>query len=163
MIELTEKERELIRCIQADLPDDKRPFLAIAKKIGWTEDEVMARIIKWMEQGIIKRFGALVRHQNLGFEGNAMVAWSVPEPDVERAGRQMSGYPFISHCYEREIRPGWPYNIYTMIHAANPDEARSLAQEVAKDTGIKDFQILHTVKEWKKKSMEYILEEDQDV
>ena len=71
MIELTKKDWELIHYIQADLPEDRRPFLVLAEKLGWSEDEVLNRIRRLMDQGAIKRFGALVRHQNLGFKGNA--------------------------------------------------------------------------------------------
>ncbi len=156
MPELTKRDRELIRCIQNDLPHDKRPFLTIARKLGWTEDEVLNRIREWMDQGIIKRFGALVKHQNLGFKGNAMVAWFVPSSEVERIGRQMADYPFISHCYERPARPDWPYNLYTMFHASDKKEVESFVHRVAKDTGVREYRILYTVKEWKKKSMEYV-------
>ncbi|MGA1864911.1 MAG: Lrp/AsnC family transcriptional regulator [bacterium] len=156
MSELTKKDKELIRYIQNDLPYDNRPFLVLAEKLGWKEDEVLNRIKDWIDQGVIKRFGALVKHQNLGFRGNAMVAWSVPPSDVERAGKQMADYPFISHCYERPARPDWPFNIYTMIHAEDKKELESFVHRVVKDTGIGEYRILYSVKEWKKKSMEYI-------
>lgn len=156
MPELTKKDKELIRYIQSDLPYDNRPFMVIAEKLGWKEDEVLNRIKEWIDQGVIKRFGALVKHQNLGFRGNAMVAWSVPSSDVERTGKQMATYPFISHCYERPATQGWPYNIYTMIHALDKKDLESFVRKVAKDTGIGEYRILYSVKEWKKKSMEYI-------
>lgn len=153
---LTKKDKELIRFIQNDLPHDQRPFLTIAQKLGWTEDEVLNKIREWMDQGVIKRFSALVKHQNLGFKGNAMVAWSVPLSEVERTGRQMANYPFISHCYERPARSDWQYNLYTMLHASDKKEIKSFVQRVAKDTAIGEYRILYTVKEWKKKSMEYV-------
>lgn len=156
MPKLTKKDRELILCIQNDLPHDKSPFLTIAKQLGWKEDEVLNRIREWLDQGVIKRFGALVKHQNLGFKGNAMVAWSVHSSDVERTGKQMAKYPFISHCYERPARADWPYNLYTMLHATDKKEVESLVHKVAEDTGAREYRILYTVKEWKKKSMEYV-------
>ncbi|MGA1839380.1 MAG: Lrp/AsnC family transcriptional regulator [bacterium] len=156
MPKLTKKDKELIRYIQNDLPYDNRPFLVIAEKLGWKEGEVLQRIKEWIDQGVIKRFGALVKHQNLGFRGNAMVAWSVPHSDVEITGKHMANYLFISHCYERPAGPDWPYNIYTMIHALDKKELESFVHRVARDTGIEEYRILYTVKEWKKKSMEYI-------
>jgi DNA-binding Lrp family transcriptional regulator len=156
MAKLTKKDRELIRYIQNDLPFDYRPFLIIAGKLGLTEDDVLNRIREWMDQGVIKRFSALVKHQNLGFRGNAMVAWSVSSSDVERVGKQMANYFFISHCYERPAGPDWPYSIYTMIHALDKKDLESFVHRVAKDTGIGEYRILYSVKEWKKKSMEYI-------
>ena len=156
MEKFTGKEQELIKYIQNDLSHDHRPFLKIAEKLGWTEDEVLNLIREWLDQGIIKRFSALVKHQNLGFKGNAMVAWSVPSSDVEKIGKQMARYPFISHCYERPTRSYWPYNLYTMFHALDRKQVESLVKMVAKNTGVEEYRILHTVKEWKKKSMEYV-------
>ena len=156
MLKLSEKDRALVRYIQGNLPHDLRPFLTIARKLDWTEDKVLTRIKAWMDQGVIKRFGALVRHQNLGYMGNAMVAWSVPLSEVERIGREMARYPYISHCYERPPRPDWPYTIYTMCHATSRKEIESRIGKIAESTGIADYRILYTVKEWKKKSMEYV-------
>jgi len=156
-MELSEKDQVLIQSIQGDLPHDLRPFLILSQKLGWTEDEILSRIRIWMDQGVIKRFGALVRHQNLGFTGNAMVAWAVLPSEAERIGQQMARYPFISHCYERPTRPDWPYNIYTMCHASDKEELEKQVKMIAESTGISDYRILHTVKEWKKKSMEYVL------
>jgi len=156
MKELNEKDWELIRCIQGDLPHDREPFTSIASKLGWTEDEVLERIKAWMEQGIIRRFGALVRHQHVGFAGNAMVAWSFPDAEVDRAGERMAGYPFISHCYERPSLPGWPFNLYTMFHAPCREDIWTLVERVAQDTGATHYRILYTLKEWKKESMTYL-------
>ncbi len=152
----TKKDMELIRYIQGDIPSDKRPFLSIAQRLGCSEEEVINRIREWIGQGIIKRFGALIRHYHLGFEGNVMVAWHVPQPEVERVGIYMAGYPFVSHCYERVMRPDWPYNIYTMIHGYSREEVESLVKKVSKETGIDNYRMLFSVHEWKKKSMEYI-------
>jgi DNA-binding Lrp family transcriptional regulator len=152
----TEKDRQLIRFLQDDLPEDREPFLVIAEKLGMTEEQVLDRIRAWMQEGVIRRFGALVRHQDIGFTGNAMVAWSVPSPEIERIGSLIARYSFISHCYERPARPDWPYNLYTMFHASNREEVETLILKVAEETGIREYKVLHTVKEWKKRSMKYL-------
>jgi DNA-binding Lrp family transcriptional regulator len=156
MRELSKKDFELIRQIQDDLPHDIEPFQRIAERLGWTEEEVINRIKEWMDQGIIKRFGALVKHQNVGFKGNAMVAWSIVPSEVERIGRQMAKYPFISHCYERPATSNWPYNLYTMFHASDENEIKAMVKKAAEETGVNDYQVLYSVKEWKKKSMKYV-------
>lgn len=155
MTELKDRDWELVRYIQGDLPEGDRPYDAIAKELGWSEQEVLERIRGLMNSGAIKRFGALVRHQHLGFQGNAMVAWQVPECDVDSVGGQMAAFPFVSHCYERITREDWPYNLYTMIHAASSEEAGVLVRKIAREMKIKKYKIFLTIKEWKKKSMEY--------
>ncbi|MGA1795401.1 MAG: AsnC family transcriptional regulator [bacterium] len=152
----TEKDRQLIRFLQDDLPGEREPFLAIAKKLGMTEGQVVDRIKGWMQEGVVRRFGALVRHHDMGIRGNAMVAWSVPPADTERIGLRIARYPFVSHCYERPVRSDWPYNLYTMFHAPNREAVEALIRRVAEETGIRDYTVLHTVKEWKKRSMKYL-------
>lgn len=155
-IVFSEEDWQLIRHIQGDLPTGKRPFSQIARQIGRGEDEVISKINNWMGEGIIKRFGALVRHERLGFTGNVMVAWQVPEPRIDEVGEKMASYPFISHCYERASAPEWPYNIYTMVHASHREEAEGLVGKVSEETGIAVFRMLFSVKEWRKRSMVYV-------
>ncbi len=57
---------------------------------------------------------------------------------------------------KKPARSDWPYNLYTMFHASDKKEVESLVHRVAKDAGVKEYRILYTVKEWKKKSMEYV-------
>jgi len=152
----TEKDRQLIRFLQDDLSEEREPFLVIAKRLGMTEEQVVDRIRGWMQEGVIRRFGALVRHHDMGFQGNAMVAWSVPSSEIERIGLLIARYSFISHCYERPARSDWPYNLYTMFHASNREEVEKLIRKVAEETGIREYRVLHTIKEWKKRSMKYL-------
>ncbi|MGA1845206.1 MAG: AsnC family transcriptional regulator [bacterium] len=152
----TEKDRQLIRFLQDDLPEEKEPFRVIAKRLGMTEEQVVDRIEGWMQEGVIRRFGALVRHHDIGIRGNAMVAWSVPPSEMERIGLRIARYPFISHCYERPTRSDWPYNLYTMFHAPDREAVEALIRRVAEETGIREYRVLHTTKEWKKRSMKYL-------
>ena len=152
----TEKDRQLIRFLQDDLPKEREPFLVIANRLGMTEEQVADRIKEWMQQGIIRRFGALVRHHEMGIQGNAMVAWSVSSPEIERIGLRIARYPFISHCYERPALSDWPYNLYTMFHAPDREAVEALIRKVAEETGIREYTVLHTIKEWKKRSMKYL-------
>ena len=83
---LSDKEQELVRRLQEDIPLTRRPFADIAEQAGMTEAEVIAKVRKWEAEGTIRRFGAMVRHQRLGYKANAMSAWDVPEERVEEVG-----------------------------------------------------------------------------
>ncbi|MDQ7032174.1 MAG: Lrp/AsnC family transcriptional regulator [Desulfonauticus sp.] len=154
-IPFTRQELLVLKVVQGDLPESPTPFRDIAKSVGISEEAVLQLLIRLKEQGYIRRFGATLRHQQAGYNQNAMVAWRVPEDKVEQVANIFVSRPEITHCYERKIIPDWPYNIYTMIHAATKEDCEQLIEYLSKQTGISDYEILESVQELKKTSMEY--------
>ena len=116
MTMLTEMENSVLAAIQEDIPLVARPYLEMAKRIGIAEEEFLATLKSLCQRGVVRRFGATIRHQKSGFEANAMTAWQVDDTDAERVGMTMAQYPEVSHCYLRNPTANWPYNLYTMIH-----------------------------------------------
>ena len=152
---IDEKDKKVISIIQGDIPLDPRPFRVAARKVGMSEEEFIARVRKLKEKGIIRRFGATLRHQEAGFSSNAMVAWQVPEDKIDQVGETMASFREVTHCYHRRPQPQWPYNVYTMIHGSSKDECRAIAEKIAKATGMRKYILLFSEKEFKKTSMEY--------
>lgn len=79
-----------------------------------------------------------------------MCTWNVPDDRVEEVGALMAGFAEVTHCYERPRYPGWKYNLFTMIHAYSREECEKVASEISIATGIKDYSILFSEKEFKK-------------
>jgi DNA-binding Lrp family transcriptional regulator len=150
-----ELDKKLISHIQKDLPLDPRPFALIADEIGLSEDELIKRIKSMIKEGVIRRFGATLYHQEAGFSSNAMVAWVVPEGQITETGKAMAKFREVTHCYERRPQKDWRYNIYTMIHGDSRDECYEIARRISDITGIREFNLLFSEKEFKKSSMEY--------
>ena len=156
---LSDKDKELVRILQEDIPVIPRPFREIGRRIGMTEDQVLRKIAEWKEDGTLRRFVSVVQHRKLGFRANAMGAWRVPPDRVEEVGRTMASFPEVSHCYERATAPGWTYNLFTMIHGETEDDCECVAQEISTRTAITEYRLLYSTKEWKKTSMRYFREE----
>ncbi len=151
---LSKTEIKIAQQIQGDIPLVKRPFRRIGKKIGISEEDVVAGIKGLMKRGIIRKFGATLRHHRVGFTNNIMVIWAVPEQQCEETGRTFASFEEISHCYERTPPFEEKYNIYTMIHLKE-NKQEELIEKLIAATGIKDFKVLLTEEEFKKSSMEY--------
>jgi DNA-binding Lrp family transcriptional regulator len=149
------KDKKIIRAMQGDLPFDLKPFEVVAKKIGITEEELIKRVRELKESGIIRRFGATLRHQEAGFKSNVMVAWYVPENRVKEAGRILARFSEVTHCYQRRPQGDWHYNLYTMIHGASRKECLMTAERMARTIDVEDYELLFSEKEFKKTSMEY--------
>ena len=148
-------DKKIISLTQGDIPLDERPFAVMAEKIGITEEEFLRRITDLKKRGIIRRFGATLRHQEAGYRSNAMVAWLVPEDRIEEVGKILAGFRGVTHCYERRPQKDWPYNLYTMIHGSNREECYQMAERMSRKAQIKDFTLLFSEEEFKKTSMKY--------
>lgn len=140
----------LLRATQDGIPVAPEPFKQIAEELGLTEEEVLSRLNNLIKEGVIRRFGASIGHRAIGITANAMCTWDVPDERVEEAGAIMAGFPEVTHCYERPRYPDWKYNLFTMIHAYSREECEKIAKEISISTGIKDYSILFSEKEFKK-------------
>ncbi|MGZ3607794.1 MAG: siroheme decarboxylase subunit beta [Syntrophales bacterium] len=151
---LTETEKKISRLIQQDIALEKRPFKKIAEKVGTSEERVLAAIRGLMTKGVIRKFGAILRHQKAGFPHNAMVIWAVPQERIECAGKILASFKEVTHCYERTPPFAGKYNVFTMVHFGKWNQ-ESVIQKLSQETGLKDFKVLSSEEEYKKSSMEY--------
>ena len=151
----TDLEKKIISLLQTDIPVVKRPFLEMAQRIGITEEQFLNVLKDLNDRGMIRRFGATLKHQKSGFKANAMVAWKVDEDRVEKTGNIMATFSEITHCYRRDPAPGWKYNLYTMVHASDEDECYAIAERISRAVGEDEYELLFSRKELKKISMKY--------
>ncbi len=152
---LTELEKKIIASIQEDIPIISRPYLEISKKLKISEETLLKTLKNLCDRGVIRRFGATIRHQKSGFAANAMVAWIVDEKRVEKVGEKMSSFKEVSHCYRRNPTDEWPYNLYTMVHANSEDACREIARTMSSETRVENYKLLFSQRELKKTSMKY--------
>lgn len=150
-----EADKLLIRELQGNISESLTPFTEIAEKMAWQEEKVFERTLELLKNRVIRRFGAVLRHQKAGFTANAMGVWEVPEEKAEEIGKIMASFREVSHCYQRPTLADWPYNLFTMIHARSEEECGEVMVKISQATGIKDYSMLFSLKELKKSSMQY--------
>jgi len=141
--------KKLLQLINQDLPVCSEPFLRLA---GSKEKEklLIKEIKELKKKKIIATYNAKINQEKAGYLNNAMVAWKVAVKDADDAAKIVVKYTEISHCYLRKLRKEFPYNFYTMIHAKTKKELDSVIKSIIKKTGLKDFVILKSIKEFKK-------------
>ena len=152
---LIELEKKIIASIQEDMEITERPYLAISEKLGITETQLLDHLKDLGQRGVIRRFGATLRHQRAGFSANVMVAWMVDEDRIEEVGQKMATFDQVSHCYRRNPTPDWPYNLYTMVHADSEQACQTTARKMSRATSVQDYTLLFSREELKKTSMVY--------
>lgn len=157
---LTEIEKRVIAAIQGTIEVTSRPYRQIAKRLNIPEERLLEILQKLCARGVIRRFGATIRHQKSGFTANAMVAWQVAEDRIETVGNIMAGFRQVSHCYRRNPTGDWPYNLYTMIHADSEEACWEIARGMAAKAGVQHYTLLFSRRELKKTSMTYFPPEE---
>ncbi len=154
--EITAFDKKIMKMLQGNIPFSLRPYKDIADAVGVTEQEVVEKIKHYKEKKWIRRFGAILRHQKAGFSANGMGVWPVPnEADRQRLGEIMASFHEVSHCYERPSFSDWPYNLFTMIHGESKADCEAVAKRISEATGIKEYGMLYSNREFKKTSMDY--------
>jgi DNA-binding Lrp family transcriptional regulator len=148
-------DRQAIHWLGQDLPLEERPFAALAEQAGLSEEALLERAQFYLREGIMRRYGAVLNHRRAGFSANGMTGWIVPAARVEAVGQLFAGYREVSHCYERPTYPGWPYNVFTMIHAATEQDVEAIVGRMAQAADVEQYAILFSTKEFKKKPISF--------
>lgn len=124
-------DRRIITATQSGLPLVKEPYQAIAQQLNIEPELLQQRMQIMLEQGQIRRIGAVPNHYKLGYRANAMSVWNVPDEMIAELGHQLGALSFVSHCYERpRFLPEWPYNLFAMLHGKSKHEVAEKVQEI---------------------------------
>jgi DNA-binding Lrp family transcriptional regulator len=124
-------DARLVRATQGGLPLVPRPYHALAAQLGTSADEVMARLRAMLNDGRIRRIGAVPNHYALGYTANGMSVWDVDDARISELGAKVGALPFVTHCYRRPRRlPDWPYNLFAMVHGRSREEVEAKLQEI---------------------------------
>jgi DNA-binding Lrp family transcriptional regulator len=157
-MELTELDRRLIAAVQDGLPLVPQPYAAVAARAGCAEEVAIARLDRMMRAGIIKRFGLVVRHHELGYHANAMTVWDIPDDEVDAAAERIAAFPCVTLCYRRPRKPPeWPYNLFAMVHGRDRATVEAQVARIAVEMGIADERraVLFSTRRFKQRGARY--------
>ena len=150
-------EIEVIKELQEDLVLEPRPFEPMAERLGISQQELFEQAASFKARGIMRRFSAVLHHRRAGFTANSMAVWKVPEERSVEVGNLMAQSQWVTHCYERPTYPDWEYTHFTMIHATTTEKCEEVAQEISQATGISDYMLLYSNREYKKTRVRYFV------
>ena len=154
---LNDSAKTLIRALEEHFPIVKKPFTVIAEKTGIDEPAIVDTVNSWIQSGVIRRFGARLNHNKIGYTSNILAAWK--GHDVELWGNAFARSPYVSHCYLRKPHKVWSYELYTMVHAQSNREIKDILDNMQATAQGSEMVALKTLKELKKTSMKYFMED----
>ena len=125
-------DRALIAAVQSGLPLVARPYEAVGAMLGVDGERVRTRLAAMLDEGLVRRIGAVPNHYRLGFTANGMSVWDVADDEVDALAREVAQLTGVSHCYRRTRHlPEWPYNLFAMLHGRSREEVQRQADVVA--------------------------------
>ncbi|MBN1103166.1 MAG: AsnC family transcriptional regulator [Deltaproteobacteria bacterium] len=137
-------DRAIINAIQSDFPISSRPYLALARRLGSTEKEVLSRVKGLKERGIIRRIGGNFHSSKLDYT-STLCAASVPEEKLDRFVDEVNRYSGVTHNYLRDHE----LNVWFTFIAPDMDRIKRSLEEISRKTGVKKILNLPAIKMFK--------------
>jgi len=140
-------DRRLLEIAQNEFPLTLRPWASIANKLGITEEEVLQRISKLCNKGIIRKVGPALDPGLIGLRASTLIAMRVPRNKIQKVARLISNYEEVSHFHQREHE----YNFWFTLTTKNEVELKRITEEITRETriGEDDMLDLHPIKIFK--------------
>ncbi len=144
-------DRDLLAVLEEGLPVIPEPFAEIGRRLGIPESEVLERLKRLKSDGVIRRFKARIDQRKVGITANALVAWKVPGDRSDTAGKSLSLFAGVTHCYERRPVPGrWEYTCYTVHHGMSRRDVTEEVKKIAETTGLNEYTVIFSTGELKR-------------
>jgi DNA-binding Lrp family transcriptional regulator len=156
---ITERDIQVIRAVQDDMSLVPHPFEECARNFDLTEAELFEGMADLKRRGHLRRVAAILHHRRAGYAANAMAVWAVPEESAEPLGRRMAEFAAVSHCYQRPVYEDWRFNLFSMIHGRKVTDCEQIVEAIRDATGIDDYAVLYSTKEYKKTRVRYFTPE----
>ena len=159
IINLNDAEKVALRgAIEKGLPAGLSPYQVVAKQLALTEQQVLMQIANWQEDGLIRRFGLVIKHRKLGYDANAMVVWNIPNDEMDSVALKLAKCAPVSLCYQRPRRlPDWPYNLFCMIHGTDRGLVLQQISQITEQLGLESIEkdVLFSFKAYKQHGARY--------
>ena len=90
----------------------------------------------------------------------AWASGACPRSASTSAASAMAAFRGVSHCYQRPTYPDWPYNLFSMTHGRTKADCEAVLAAVGAETGLDDYSVLYSTKEYKKTRVSYFTPEE---
>ena len=141
---LDKADRLILNQIQRNFPICHRPFLALARRLKLKEREILQRVQRMKEAGIIRRIGASFSARAVGFH-STLCAAKVPRGKIKEFVSVVNSYPGVTHNYERE----GDYNVWFTLIAPSEKKVHQILKQITAKTGVKEILNLPALKTFK--------------
>jgi DNA-binding Lrp family transcriptional regulator len=129
---LDDTDRAIVNALHGGFPICERPYRQVAQSLGLAEEELIRRLRRMLDEGVLTRFGPMYQVERIGGRF-VLAALAVPEQDFERVAEQVNALPQIAHNYRREHR----LNMWFVIATETPEGVHAAIAEIERRTGLR--------------------------
>ncbi len=141
---LDELDRDILNRIQTEVPLAERPFQVLGREFGLSETEVLSRIRRMWDLGIVRRLGPIINYPAWGMSG-VLVAAQIDPNRLEDVQRSIAALPEITHAYLRDFE----WNFWFTVIAENEDKRDAIIDKVSREAGLARVEKLPQKKSFK--------------
>ena len=136
---LDEADKALLQTLQDDFPLTTRPWDALAERLGTTAEDVMGRIGRLKEEGVIRRIGPVLETDRVGLTARTLVLMKVPPERMEEVAGIVSGFDEVTHNYERDHE----YNLWFTLITPSQERLKDALASIIDATGVSEEGVLN--------------------
>jgi len=126
---IDDTDARLIDEYQSGFPVRERPFEAVAAALDTTPEDVLDRVTRLREEGVFRRFGAVLNPPVIG--SSTLAAVSAPEDRFDEVAEVINGYRQVNHNYER----AHDYNQWFVVTAGSREKRDEILADIEDRTG----------------------------
>lgn len=126
-------DKSLLNAIQGTLPVVAEPYREVGERLGMTEEDVISRLVRLKEEGIIRRIGPTFDTRRLGYS-STLVAMRVPDERLDEVGEHIAKFDEVTHNYSRSHY----YNLWFTLTTESPRHLDALLERIKEETGINE-------------------------
>jgi len=126
---IDEVDAALIDGYQSGFPIAERPFQTVADDLGITEDDALARVTRLRDDGVFRRFGAVLNPPVIG--SSTLAAVQAPEDRYDEVAEIINGYQQVNHNYRREH----DWNMWFVVTAGSKETRDDILADIEARTG----------------------------
>ncbi|MFO8058459.1 MAG: AsnC family transcriptional regulator [bacterium] len=142
--ELDDTDRRILNRIQTEVPLVPRPFQELGREFGLSESEMIERVQRMWDKGIVRRLGPVLNYPAWGMSG-VLVASRVSPDRLEDARAAVNEFPEITHAYLRDHE----WNLWFTVIAENEKARDYILNKIAERAGLQDVKKLPRIKSFK--------------
>lgn len=123
-------DRSIINTLQEGFPVCEHPYAQVANSLGTSEHELLERLQRLLQQGLLSRFGPMYHAERLG-GGLTLAAMEVPEEAFEHVAARVNRHPEVAHNYARDHR----LNMWFVLATETPQRIDEVIDTIESETG----------------------------
>jgi len=131
---LHEHDKIIINRLQGGFPICENPWNELEKTLNIPADEIISRIERMKQDGILSRFGPMYHAEKMG-GGLTLAAVKVDESRYDEVTEIINSFSEVAHNYKREHE----LNMWFVIATEEPEQIQLTINDIEDRTGLRVY------------------------